>query len=67
MVTLRVATNPVQLQVDEAQIVFAVRNVRPQPQDLVSGRRYARDRIGVASVLFIVPWKGCSDILRGSS
>jgi hypothetical protein len=24
-------------------------------------------RIGVASVLFIVPWKGCSDILRGSS
>jgi hypothetical protein len=31
VVTLRIATNPFQLQIDKAQVVFALRNVRPQP------------------------------------
>jgi len=31
VVTLRIATNPFQLKIDKAQVVFALRNVRPQP------------------------------------
>jgi hypothetical protein len=31
VVTLRIATNPFQLQIDKAQVVLALRNVRPQP------------------------------------
>jgi hypothetical protein len=31
VVTLPIATNPFQLQIDKTQVVFALRNVRPQP------------------------------------
>jgi len=31
VVTLRIATNPFQLEIDKAQVVFALRDVRPQP------------------------------------
>jgi hypothetical protein len=31
VVALRIAANPFQLQINKAQVVFAARNVRPQP------------------------------------
>jgi len=50
---LRVATNPIQLQVDEAQIVFAARNVRPQLQELVVDPRAGRLGVILLPVLLV--------------